>query len=105
MNVLTVESVLTAEAEAPTAEELSTRIDAMHDVLTADPSVLSADIITTDGEKIHFLLSIVGSDSEDEDDLSQRADAMIMEAFKAAEIATSEAVIAGGVRVKEFALV
>lgn len=108
MNILTIESILTADTEVVDVEELATRIDIMHDALTADETVLSADIITTGGSKIHFLLMVSGLEGEDEPSAHARVDALVKHAFDMASIETTQSALTGaaqGAVVKEFALV
>lgn len=109
MNILTIESVLTSEGHAPDVSTLGDRVDAMHDVLTSDPTVLSADIVTVGGSEIHFLISITSVDDEDQGDTEARVDQLLGEAFSAAGMEISSTVEHEGASnqavVKEFALV
>lgn len=108
MNILTIESVLTAEAEVQDLDELANRIDSMHDALTVDPTVLSVDIVTTGGSSIEFLLRAASLEEESLDDAKSRVEHLIHQAFEAAHINISSSSLEGeaqGAVVKEFALV
>ena len=107
MNILTIESMLQSDGHVGDLEKLGDRIDSMHDTLTADSTVVSADIVADGGDTIHFLVSILSVDGENQDDTEARLDGLLNAAFSAAhiEVTTAGKGALDEAPVKEFALV
>lgn len=105
MNVLTSVIELKNDTGVENVEDLLTRIDAMHDEFTADPTVLSADIFSDNGSEISIMLKIHSLDGEEQANVQSRMEDLCNKAFAIAKIEVEEKANAlSNQHVLEFAL-
>lgn len=108
MNILAINTTLTAETEVADLNELAARLDVVHENLTANSAIKSADLVADGGHAIHALVSFFAEEGEAPEDTAARGDKIMNEAFLLGKITTNEGPAAQSsivVQQREFALV
>lgn len=90
MSILAITTTLTAETDVTDLNELAERLDAVHDSLTGNASVMSADLVTDGGHAIHAFVNFISEAGEQPEDTAARGEAIMQEAFKIGKIATKD---------------